>query len=188
MKKLGIVMLVVGVCLAYSARAQNLFIAQTTEVQFFSATPIEDIQASNKKVSSLLNTSTGDVVVKMNMRDFHFPNNLMEEHFNENYMETEKYPTAIFKGKIKEAINYTKDGTYAVSTQGVLTMHGVAKERLLQGTLKISGNQILLTCNFDVPLADHKIDVPKIVIAKIAEVIAVKASYSFIPYQKTAHK
>lgn len=181
-------MLVAGVFLTPSAKAQNLFIAQTSEIQFFSATPIEDIQASNKRVSSLLNTSSGEIVVKMNMKDFHFPNNLMEEHFNENYMESEKYPNATFKGKIQEAVDYGKDGTYAVSTKGVLTMHGVAKERILKGTLKISGNQILLSCNFDVPLADHKIDVPKIVIAKIAEVIAVKSQFSFVPYQKTAQK
>jgi hypothetical protein len=188
MKKLSIILLVAWFCITYTAEAQNLYIAQTTEVKFFSATPIEDIQATNTKVSSLLNSATGEVAIKMNIRDFHFPNNLMEEHFNENYMETEKYPTALFKGKIKEAIDYTKDGTYVVNAQGILTMHGIAKERLIQGTLVVKGNQLALTCNFDVPLAEHKIDIPKIVIAKIAEVIAVKAQFSYVPYQKTAQK
>lgn len=184
MKNVPIFLLVTGLYLSVPAGAQNLFIAQNSEVQFFSETPLENIQASNKKISSLLNVSTGEIAIKMNMKDFHFPNRLMEEHFNENYMETEKYPAATFKGKIQEAIDYSHDGTYAVSAKGVLTMHGVAKDRTLQGALVVKGNQLLLTCNFDVPLADHKIEVPTIVLAKIAEVIAVKTQYSFAPYQK----
>lgn len=184
MKTLLIQILVTGLYMTLPAQSQNLFIAQNSEVQFFSETPLENIQASNKKISSLLNTSTGELAVKMNIKDFHFPNQLMEEHFNENYMETEMYPTATFKGKMQEAIDYTKDGTYAVTSQGTLTMHGVTKARLLKGTLVVKGNQLLLTCDFDVPLADHKIEVPTLVIAKIADVIAVKAKYSFVPYQK----
>lgn len=184
MKNLPILLLVTGLYGFFPAWAQNLFIAQNSEVQFFSETPLENIQASNKKISSLLNASSGEIAIKMNMKDFHFPNRLMEEHFNENYMETEKYPAATFKGKIMETIDYTRDGTYAVNAKGVLTMHGVAKDRTLAGKLVVKGNQLLLTCNFDVPLADHNIDVPTIVLAKIAEVIAVKAQYSFVPYQK----
>lgn len=184
MKNPWILLLVAGFYFTLPAQAQDLFVAQNSEVQFFSETPLENIQASNKKISSLLKISTGELAVKMNMKDFHFPNQLMEEHFNENYMETEKYPAATFKGRIQEAIDYTKDGTYAVTSQGILTMHGVAKERTIKGNLVVKGSQLLLTCDFDVPLADHKIEVPTLVLTKIAEVIAVKAKYAFVPYQK----
>lgn len=109
----------------------------------------------------------------------------MEEHFNENYMETEKYPAAVFTGKIKEPIDYSKDGSYAVSVDGIMDMHGVKQNRTLKGQLAVSGGQITITCAFDVKLTDHKIEVPTLVVAKIAESIAVKNKFVLTP-KKTA--
>lgn len=105
----------------------------------------------------------------------------MEDHFNENYMETEKYPAAVFTGKIKEPVDYSKDGNYAVSVDGILDMHGVKQNRTMKGRVVISGGQITLTSDFDVKLADHKIEVPTLVIAKIAEAIAVKNKFVLVP-------
>jgi polyisoprenoid-binding protein YceI len=152
----------------------QLLLTQTGETSFNSDTPIEKISATNKQTGAALNPANGAVAVKIIIRNFHFPNKLMEEHFNENYMESEKYPNATFNGKIQETIDYTKDGVYDVSAKGTLEIHGVKQERILKGKLTISKGQMILDSNFDVKLVDHKISVPTIVIAKIAEVISVK--------------
>jgi polyisoprenoid-binding protein YceI len=162
----------------------QLYSTQTGETSFFSETPMENISGDNKKVGAILNTSTNEVAVSMKMTAFDFPNKLMQEHFNENYMESEKFPTGSFKGKIIETIDYTKNGTYDVTAKGQLTLHGVAQVREVKGKLTIENQKITLVCNFDVKLVDHKIEVPKLVFTKIAEVIAVKSKYTFTPYIK----
>ena len=106
----------------------------------------------------------------------------MQEHFNENYMESEKYPMGTFKGKIMEVIDYTKNGTYDVTAKGQLTLHGVTLPRDLKGKLTVENQKISLISSFEVKLVDYKIDIPKIVFAKIAEVISVKTKYNFSPY------
>ena len=162
----------------------QLYSTQSGETNFFSETLVENISAVNKTVGAILNTSTNEVAVSMKMSAFNFPNKLMQEHFNENYMESEKFPTGVFKGKIVETIDYTKNGTYDITAKGQLTLHGVTQARDLKGKLTVDNQKIGLTCNFDVKLVDHKIDVPKLVFAKIAEVIAVKSKYAFTPYIK----
>ena len=160
----------------------QLYATQNGEVNFFSETPIENISATNKYVSAILNTATNEVAISMKMTAFDFPNKLMQEHFNENYMESEKFPTGTFKGKIIEVIDYLKNGTYDVTAKGQLTFHGVSQPRDLKGKLTIENQKINLVCNFDIKLVDYKIDVPKLVFAKIAEVISVKTRYAFTPY------
>jgi hypothetical protein len=162
----------------------QLYSTQAGEVNFFSETPVENISAVNKNVGAIINTTTNEVAVSMKMSGFEFPNKLMQEHFNENYMESEKYPTGTFKGKIMESIDYTKNGTYDVTAKGQFTIHGVTMPRNLKGKLTVENQKISLVSNFDVKLVDHKIDIPKIVFAKIAEVISVKTKYNFTPYVK----
>jgi YceI-like domain len=162
----------------------QLFSTQTGETSFFSETPVENIVAINKSVGAMLNTATNEIAVGIKMASFDFPNRLMKEHFNENYVESEKYPTSMFKGKITEAIDYAKNGTYNVTAKGQLILHGVAQPRELRGTLTVEDQKITLVNNFDIKLVDHKIDVPKLVFTKVAEVIAVKSKYVFNPYVK----
>lgn len=162
----------------------QLYATQSGETNFFSETPVENISAVNKTVGAVLNIATNEVAVSMKMSAFDFPNKLMQEHFNENYMESEKFPTSIFKGKILEPIDYTKNGTYDITAKGQLTLHGVTQARDLKGKLTVDNQKISLACNFDIKLIDHKIDVPKLVFAKIAEVISVKSKYAFTPYKK----
>ncbi len=171
-------------CLASNATFGQLYSTQSGETSFFSETPMENISGLNKMVGAIINTSTNDIAVSMKMSAFDFPNKLMQEHFNENYMESGKYPTGIFKGKIVDAIDYTKNGTYDVTAKGQLTLHGVTQTREVKGKMTIENQKITLVSNFDVKLVDHKIEVPKLVFAKIAEVIAVKLKYTFIPYVK----
>ena len=163
--------------------AQN-YICREGETSFFSETPLENIAALNKTVTSVLNVSNNEIAVKMVMTEFKFKNRLMEEHFNENYMESTKYPNGVFKGKINEAIDWKKNGTYDVTAKGILNMHGVTKDRTLKGKLTIEGEKITLASDFNVPLVDHKIEVPTLVLAKIAENISVKNKFVFTPLKK----
>ena len=103
----------------------------------------------------------------------------MEEHFNENYMESHKYKVSVFKGKIINEIDFTKDGTYEVTAKGTLDIHGVTVEREIKGTLTISNGKINLTTAFDVLLKDHKIKIPKIVVKNIAEFVKVILNINF---------
>lgn len=163
---------------SFSAFSQR-YVCKNGEISFFSETPMENISAINKNVTAIIDVPTNNIAVKLQMTDFSFPNKLMQEHFNENYMESEKYPTGVFSGKINETIDFTKDGTYPISATGKFIIHGVTQNRTLKGTLTIKGNSMALDTNFDVKLADHKIDIPTVVVAKIAESISVKSKFNF---------
>ncbi len=160
--------------LGFSSMGQ-LYMAQNGEVSFFSKTPLEDIDATNKQVSSIINTANNEVAVQMRATQFIFPNKLMQEHFNENYLESEKYPSATFKGKIKEAVDLKVPGTYSITAIGSATIHGVTKPIEIKGTIISSGQSLTFNGQFDIKLADYKVDIPKIVFAKIAESVQVKS-------------
>ncbi len=118
------------------------------------------------------------------MRDFDFPNELMEEHFNENYIESEKYPKSTFKGKLDQTLDFSKNGTYDISATGVFTVHGQSQNRQIQGKVMVQEGEVQINTAFEVALIDHKIEVPKIVFVKIAQIIQVKTSYALKPYKK----
>ena len=162
----------------------QIFLAKTCEISFFSSSPLENIAAINKAAKPIFNTSTGDIQVKIPILSFKFEKPLMEEHFNENYMETEKFPNAVFKGKVNETIDYTKDGEYKVTAKGTLDMHGVSKEINLEGTLTVKGGQIMLKCTFMIHIADYKIKVPSLYVKNIAEDVEVKLDAVLDPFQK----
>ncbi|MEY3918207.1 MAG: hypothetical protein RLZZ132_542 [Bacteroidota bacterium] len=175
MKKL---LLLALLFIGFQSKAQ-LYITTNGEVSFFSKTPMEDIDAVNKSVSSIINTATNEVAVQMRITNFVFPNKLMQEHFNENYLESEKFPSATFKGKIKEDVDLTKAGTYPISASGSATIHGVTRPIELKGTIVSTGSTLALTCQFEVRLVDYKVDIPKIVFAKIAEVVKVSSKMNY---------
>ena len=157
----------------------QIYMTTTGKVQFFSETPLENISAVNSAVSSLINAKTDSVFVRMKNTGFAFKNALMENHFNENYMESTKYPVDSFRGKISETIDYTKEGTYLVTASGVLFIHGVEKVENIKGTLTIRGGSIRLHSEFFVHTADFNIEVPKLVFEKIAKDITVTLSAEY---------
>jgi hypothetical protein len=166
-------------CLSgWSANAQ-LFATQSGEISFFSKTPMEDIQALNKQVGSIINSDNNEVAVQMRVTNFIFPNKLMQEHFNENYLETDKFPSATFKGKIRESVDLRVAGTYSVTASGTANIHGVSRPVEFKGTIVSNGKTLNLNCQFDIKLDEYKIAIPKIVFAKIAEVIKVKGSFQY---------
>jgi YceI-like domain len=178
MKVRFIIPLIIIHFIAFQAKSQ-LFITQAGETSFFSETPLENISALNKQVAAIINTSTSEVAVRIQNVAFHFPNKLMEEHFNENYIESEKYPHSTFKGKFQEVIDFKKEGVYDVSAKGILEMHGVKQERVIKGKLTVGKDQLTFIGNFDVKLIDHKIVIPTLVMTKIAESLTVKNRFVF---------
>lgn len=160
---------------AVAANAQ-IMMGEKTEVSFYSYTPVENISAKTNTVTEAINFGTGDFTFKIPVKTFDFPNDLMEEHFNENYMESDKYPDATFKGKYTTTnpIDLNKDGSYPVVAKGVLTVHGVAQNRDIPAVITVKGGKINLEAQFKIKLVDHKIEVPSMVFSKIAEEIDVK--------------
>lgn len=162
------------------AQGQTLYGTSTGEVSFYSDTPLETIEAVNKKTGSIINSTSRELAVQMKITDFAFPNKLMQEHFNENYLESEKYPTASFKGKIKESIDLTAAGTYPVTAEGSMTIHGVTKPVTVQGTIVSTGSELKLDFKFQVKPEDYQIEVPSLVVTKIAEIIDVTGKMTLV--------
>lgn len=171
MKKSALLLLaLVAGALTVSAQSYK---GTKSKIDFFSTTPMENISATDTVATTILNAKTGDVVALISIKGFVFPNSLMQEHFNENYMESDKFPKATFSGKIQETIDYGKDGVYPVTMVGKLTVHGVAQDRTIKGTLTVKGGTVIIDCKFDIKLEDHQIKVPEAVGQKIAESINV---------------
>jgi polyisoprenoid-binding protein YceI len=165
--------------LSITINAQKILISKTSNISFFSKTPIRDIEAENTATSSLINIETKDIVIKIPVKSFQFPNKLMQEHFNENYLETEKFPFSTFKGKINEVIDLTKPGKYNVTATGKIAMHGVERNQNFRGTATVKDNKVTLDCIFEVALVDFKIDIPKLVFEEIAEKIKVTLKINY---------
>jgi polyisoprenoid-binding protein YceI len=162
----------------------QIVISHQAKLSFFSEAPVENIKAESKSGLSALNLSTKTIYFKVPMRSFEFRKSLMQEHFNENYMESSKYPFAEFNGKIKEQIDLTKDGIYPVTVQGDLNIHGVLKNYMVKAELNVKGGIISANSTFPVKLADHKIEIPRLVIMNIAEVVQVTVSAQYTPDSK----
>ncbi len=148
-------------------------------IDFFSETPLEDISATSSEGVAVLNAISNEVAFQVPIKSFQFKRALMQEHFNENYMESGRYPMADFKGKITTPVNWTSNGTYPVEAKGVLNIHHVEKERTIKATVIINGKDITIKSQFDVACKDHGIDIPSILFKKIAEVINVNVSTIF---------
>lgn len=165
------------------ANAQ-LYTSTSSDVSFDSKTPMEDIYAQTKKAKAAVNLKTKKVLIKIKMISFKFKKALMEEHFNEKYVESEKYPNASFVGVIQGDDDLTKNGTYQVKVKGTLEIHGVKQERTLEGTLTVTEGVVDLKTSFSITLKDHKIKVPKVVTKNIAEIINIKAHFICAPHKK----
>jgi polyisoprenoid-binding protein YceI len=158
-----------------STQAQK-FYTKNGNISFSSKASLESIAASSNQVTAIIVPATGDMQFSVLVNTFHFEKALMEEHFNETYMESDKYPKASFKGKITDLtkVNFTKDGTYNVTVSGDLTMHNVTKKTTTPGTVTIKAGKIAAAAQFVVKLADYKIEVPKVVRNNIAETVTIK--------------
>ena len=173
MKKI-VTLLAIVLLSAPFANAQK-YMTKAGTIKFFSETPMEKIEATNRQVNSALDFSTGNFVFKVLIRGFEFEKALMQEHFNENYMESEKFPNSTFNGKITNIkdVNLGKDGVYKVVVEGDLAMHGVTNKVKVNGTVEVKGGKVLGKAVFNVSPKDYNIAIPKAVINNIAEAIQV---------------
>ena len=170
---------------AFQAEAQR-YITKTGNITFFSDGPLEKIEAVNNSVNSALDTQSGMFVFKVLLKSFVFEKALMQEHFNENYVESDKYPLATFKGKVTNIndIDFTKSGSYHAKVKGELTIHGQTNQVSTDGTFTVSGNDIKGETSFTIKLADYHIKIPSIVEGKIAEEILITTAIDLKPLKK----
>jgi len=173
MKKSIVIM--IGVMLSFSISYAQKYITKNGHIRFFSAAPLENIEASNYQINAALDSETGEIVFKVLIKAFEFDKALMQEHFNENYMESDKYPNSLFKGKVSnlETIGFGKEGEYTAILKGDLTIHGETHEVEVSGVFEISGDNIKAKAVFTVLLEDYNIKIPKAVTENIAKEIEI---------------
>jgi hypothetical protein len=154
------------------------YITKNGSIYFLSDAPLMKIEGINNKVNSALDIKSEMFVFKVLMKSFVFENALLEEHFNENYAESDKYPVSTFKGKINNIkdINFNKQGNYNVKVEGDLTIHGVTHNIQTDGIFTVYNKGIKGKSEFKIKLADYNIEIPKIVTGKIAEEILIKVN------------
>ncbi|HEY6979084.1 MAG TPA: YceI family protein [Chitinophagaceae bacterium] len=151
-------------------------------VSFRSEAPLELIRASSDQLFGIIDIDKKIFSFKIMMRSFQgFNSPLQREHFNENYMESDKYAEASFKGKIIEDQDLTVNGTYELRAKGTLTIHGVSQERIIKSDVTVSDKKITLKSNFSVLLSDHNIPIPKVVYQKLANEIKVEINTTLEP-------
>ena len=154
--------------------AQQKYKTTTGEVNINASTPLEDIDAWNREVNGIIDSETGNFAVVMLVKDFEFDRKLMQEHFNENYMESDKYPKAFFSGTIQNfSLSELKDTTFETQVVGKLTIHGVSRSITEKVWIKRKGKNVVLSSNFSVESEDYKIEVPKILFQKIAREVQI---------------
>ena len=162
------------ICLLFSTQliAQQYY-TNKGKVSFFSEAPIENISAINEDVSAIVDSQTGGFAFRLKIEDFTFPNSLMQEHFNESYLESEKYPLSTFTGVVDNFSDLDLSAKQNFVVNGSLSMHGISKDAQMKATAQMINDELYISSNFDVALEDYDIDIPKIMMYKIAEVIQV---------------
>lgn len=165
------------------SQAQTKFLTRTGRVTFFSKSVIEDIEAFNSATAGVIELSTGQAAFSIPIREFQFKRTLMQEHFNENYMESEKYPKATFSGKFTgaDATTLATAGPHPVQVEGELTMHGVTQHVAVTGSLELKSGQLLAFALFTVAPADYHIEIPALVRDHIAKIVTVRVALSCDP-------
>ena len=160
----------------------TIFKTENGRISFTSEAPLELIQAESESLRGVLDLEKKQFAFSVSMKSFSgFNSPLQQEHFNENYLETNAFPKAVFTGRIIDNIDTSSPGTYQVRTKGKLTVHGVTQERIIKGSLVISEQKITISSNFSVLLKEHNISIPKIVYQKIAEQINISLTAELLP-------
>ncbi|PZR36759.1 MAG: YceI family protein [Azospira oryzae] len=156
------------------------FTTEQSSVSFYSHAAVEDISAKNTATTSIFNSATGEIVFSIPVTDFVFEKSLMQEHFNEKYLETETYPKSTFKGKII-GFNESATGEQQVKAQGKLTLHGVTKDIEVSGTAVMKSTKLVLKSKFIIVLEDYNVKRPKFAWQNIAEQVEVTVEFTYKP-------
>jgi hypothetical protein len=173
-----VLLISIATCLFIPSMDGQRYYTKVGRVSFLSAASIEKIEATNSNALVVLDASSGNVECSVLIKGFQFAKALMQEHFNENYMESHEYPKGIFKGTITnmQQINLAKDGIYTANLRGALTLHGVTRPLSATGRISVKGGKIAASTAFEVMVSDYNIKIPKVVRENIAEKIMVTVS------------
>jgi hypothetical protein len=181
MKKIFLVLIVLGA--SFSAFSQGKFIDKNAFTSFYSSTPMENILGESNEVLTILDSSNGEIVFQALMTTFHFKRALMEEHFNENYMESTKFPKTKFKGTIE---GFKKEMLTApvanIKITGVLNVHGVDKTITVPGTIGTDGGKLIATSKFKVTPEEYGIVIPSLVREKVGKEMEITVKATYQPY------
>jgi hypothetical protein len=178
MKKFCLVILLsFSFCLSYS----QIVMTKNGTISFHSHTLLENIDAVNNNVMAVIDGGKKNIAFSLMMKQFVFPKKLMQQHFNENYVESDKFPKATFSGSYSEAADLTKEGSYQINVKGKLTIHGVTREVAEPATLVVKNGMITGTTTFKLNPTDYNIDIPFIVRDKIEKENTVKVKIEWIP-------
>jgi hypothetical protein len=176
-------LVVATLCSIAALQAQDKFFTKSGKITFFSKAPLESIEAHNKSVTCVLDTKTGNLQFAVLMKGFEFEKALMQEHFNENYVESHKFPKAEFKGQVVNSadINFSADGSYPAVVKGKLTIKGESKDVETTGTIQVKNGKMLANADFIIELADYKIEIPKLVKDNISKTVKISVDCSLDP-------
>lgn len=179
----AVCLLCILLTIPFSGEGQEKYLSNEGFISFYSHTPLEDIKAEHRQVSGVIDASNGEVAVIVKMTGFEFRKKLMQEHFNENYVESHKYPKSTFSGRItnNSEIDYASQGSYEVSIEGTLSIHGVSKEISARGTLEVLDQGIIARTSFIVRPEDYDIIIPKVVRNNIAKEVEVTFELQGLP-------
>lgn len=162
--------------MATSAATAQIYMSRNGFIGFYSKTPLEDIRAENKQVYSVVDAGKKNLAFSLLVKGFTFTKQLMQEHFNENYIESDTYPKSSFVGSYIGDVDLSKNGKYPVQARGQLTLHGVTKTIDVPAIIEVNNGKVLTTSNFKLNPSDFNIKIPSVVREKIAQQIDVKVS------------
>ena len=171
-------LLIIFCCLLINVSAQPL-VTRSGYTAFFSETPLQDIKAENRQVHAVIDPGKKTLAFAMLLKGFLFDKELMQEHFNENFVESDKFPKSTFTGSYTGNVDLTRNGTYNVQVTGNLVLHGVTKSISVPATLQVQDKKLLGQSRFNLKPADFNIKIPALVRDKIAQQIDVLIKTEF---------
>ncbi len=160
------------------------YFTREANITFLSEAPLEKIEGINNQAVSMLDISTGQIEFAVLMKAFEFDRALLQEHFNENYAESDKFPKSNFKGNITNFadVKWAVDGDYSVTVTGKLTMHGVTKDVTAKGKITVKAGAISATSTFNVLMSDFNIVIPTVVKDKVNNSVKIEVISNYKPY------
>ena len=176
------IILLLTLLLSFNWAAAQKYKSSKGMIKFYSEEVLEDITAINKKVASIFDSESGQIVFSVPVNAFEFEKSLMQEHFNEKYMESEKFPKSTFKGTLTGYTIGQKNPE--VWAEGELMIHGIKKNIRIPGSIDFLKNGVKIKTVFEVKLIDYGIEVPSLMFQKIAEEIEVTVEIEYKPYEK----
>ncbi len=177
------ILAILFIFISFYSFGQNRYFTQTGHIEFYSHAPLEDIRSNNDQVVAILYTQTGEISFGVLIKSFEFEKALMQRHFNENYMESDKFPKAVFKGQIQdwEKVDLNSEGKVEVAVKGQLVIRNISKDIETTAILNITSNKVIATSSFIAKPADFDITIPQAVKDNIAKEVKVKLKVELVP-------